>query len=92
VENPTLLATMLWRSWSVSQANAIEGAPSLINDCSHTETRDPCGFCRPVHVHEGTSGRRCCDRQVQSVALGDRCPVVHAGAAQRIDAELEPEP
>ena len=29
------------------------------------------------------------DREIQAVALGDRAPVVDAGAAERIDAELE---
>ena len=29
------------------------------------------------------------DVEVQAVALGDRCPVVHAGAAERIDAHAD---
>jgi hypothetical protein len=89
--SPALAVTMPCRSWSVSQAKATSKRLLHADQALHRVRRGGihADLAVPVERHEakGRIDLLADDVEVQPILLGDPRPVMHAGAAQRIDAE-----
>ena len=87
---PPAAVTMPCRSWSVSQAKATSKRSLMREQPLHRvrRRRVHADLAVPVERHEaeGRVDLLADDGEVDAVALGDARPVVHAGAAERIDA------